>query len=213
MNGVFITGSNTGVGKTTVSVDIIKHLRKNRQIVVRKPVETDCKIVNGSFQPKDAIKLNEACSSGEDLGIVCGFCFELEASPEEASAHSGRLLKLNDLVKACKSRAGDNFVFVEGAGGFFSPIANKALNSDLAIKLNLPVIIVVRDELGAVTQALLTINAAKSQQLNIACVILNEIEPNKLGNAQALRAYTKAPIIEYSKNKLSNFCSEVERLI
>ncbi len=63
MNGVFITGSNTGVGKTTVSVDIIKHLRKKRQIVVRKPVETDCGLVNGSFLPKDAIKLNEACTT------------------------------------------------------------------------------------------------------------------------------------------------------
>ena len=213
MNGVFITGSNTGVGKTTVSVDIIKHLRKKRQILVRKPVETDCEIVNGSFQPKDAIRLNEACSSGEDLEMVCAFCFELEASPEEASAHSGRLLSLNDLVKACKSRVGDNFVFVEGAGGFFSPIANKALNSDLAVKLDLPVIIVVRDELGAVTQALLAINAAKNQQLKIVCVVLNEIEPNQLRNAEALRSYTEAPVIEYSKSKLSFFCSEVERLI
>ena len=213
MNGVFITGSNTGVGKTTISVEIIKHLRKNRQIVVRKPVETDCEIVNGNFQPKDAIKLNEACSSGEDLELICAFCFELEASPEEASAHASRLLELDDLVKACRFRVSDNFVFVEGAGGLYSPIANKALNSDLAAKLDMPVIIVVRDELGAVSQALLTINAAKSQQLKIACVVLNEIEPNQLHNAEALRAYTEVPIIEYSKNNLSSFCSKVEALI
>jgi dethiobiotin synthetase len=213
MNGVFITGSNTGVGKTTVSVDIIKHLRKKRKILARKPVETGCGLVNGSFVPKDAIRLNEACSSGEDIEAVCPFCFELEASPEEASTYSGRLLELDDLVKSCKSKVGDSFVFVEGAGGFYSPIANKALNSDLAAELDLPVIIVVRDELGAVSQSLLTINAAKSQQLKIACVILNEIEPNQLSNAEALRAYTKAPIIEYSKSKLSNFFSEIERLI
>ena len=213
MNGVFITGSNTEVGKTTVSVDIIKHLRKNRKILARKPVETDCDLVNGSFVPKDAIRLNEACSSGEDIEVVCPFCFELEASPEEASSHSGKLLELDDLVKSCRAKVGDNFVFVEGAGGLYSPIAKNALNSDLAVQLDMPVIIVVRDELGAVSQALLTINAAKSQQLKIACVVLNEIEPNQLHNAEALRAYTEAPIIEYSKSKLSNFCSEVERLI
>ena len=70
MNGVFITGSNTEVGKTTVLVEIIKHLRKRRKIVVRKPVETDCEMVNGSYVPKDAIKLNEACASGEDIDVV-----------------------------------------------------------------------------------------------------------------------------------------------
>ena len=213
MNGVFITGSNTGVGKTTVSVDIIKHLRKKRQILVRKPVETDCEIVNGSFQPKDAIRLNEACSSGEDLEIVCAFCFELEASPEEASAHSGRLLSLNDLVKACKSRVDDNFVFVEGAGGIYSPIANNALNSDLAIELKMPIIIVVKDELGAIGQALLSINAAQTNNLDIACVVLNEMAPNHLSNAQALRAYTKVPVLEYSKNNQKLFCAEIEKLI
>ena len=71
MNGVFITGSNSEVGKTTVLVEIIKHLRKRRKIVVRKPVETDCELVNGSYVPKDAIKLNEACASGEDIDVVC----------------------------------------------------------------------------------------------------------------------------------------------
>ena len=213
MNGVFITGSNTEVGKTTVSVDIIKHLIKKRKVVVRKPVETNCELVNSSFFPKDAIMLKEACSSSESLEIVCPFCFELEASPEAASANSGGLLRLSDLVKACRSGAGDSFVVVEGAGGFYSPIANKSLNSDLAAQLNLPIIIVVRDELGAVSQALLTINAAKSYQLKTACVILNEIEPNQLFNAEALRGYTEVLIIEYSKSKISSFCSKIEKLI
>jgi len=213
MNGVFITGSNTGVGKTTVSVDIIKHLRKKRQIVVRKPVETDCEIVNGRYVPKDAIKLNDACFSGESLDLVCPFCYELEASPEEASLYSGRLLEVDDLVKACRSKVGENFVFIEGAGGICSPIANKALNSDLAVELGIPIIIVVKNELGAIGQALLAINAAKSQKLKIACVILNEVEVSQLSNAKALRVYTKTPIIEYSKNRLKLFCSEVEKLI
>ena len=213
MNGVFITGSNTEVGKTTVSVAIIRRLRKQRQIIVRKPVETDCEMVNGSYLPKDAIKLNEACSSGECLDLVCPFCYELEASPEEASLHAERPLELVDLVKACRSKVDEHFVFVEGAGGIYSPIANNALNSDLAAELGMPIIIVVKDELGAVGQALMAINAAKSQKLKIACIVLNEIEPNQLSNAKALRGYTKTRIVEYSKTKLEPFYSEIEKLI
>ena len=213
MNGVFITGSNTEVGKTTVSVEIIKHLRKKRKIVVRKPVETNCEVVGGSYIPKDAVRLNEACSSGESLKMVCPFCFKLEASPEEASFHEGKPLGLDDLVKACKSGVDEKFVFVEGAGGLYSPIAKNSLNCDLAAELGMPIIVVVKDELGAIGQALLTINAAKSQKLKIVCVVLNEMLPNQLANAEALRAYTKTPIIEYSKRRAEAFCSEIERLV
>ena len=113
MNGVFVTGSNTEVGKTTVSVEIIKQLRKKRKVVVRKPVETDCELVDGSYFPKDAVKLNEACGSGESLSQVCPYCFELEASPEEASLDAGKSLGLEDLVYACNDGVGEGFVFVE----------------------------------------------------------------------------------------------------
>ena len=213
MNGVFITGSNTEVGKTTVSVEIIKYLRKKRKIIVRKPVETDCEVADGIYVPKDATKLNEACSSGESLSLVCPFRYQLEASPEEASNHEGKSLELNDLIQACKSGGDKKFVFVEGAGGFYSPIANNSLNSDLAAELGMPIIIVVKDELGAIGQALLTINAAKSQKLKIACVILNEMSPNYLSNAEALRSYTETPIVEYSNNRVEAFCSEIDGLI
>ena len=213
MNGVFITGSNTEVGKTTVSVEIIKHLRKKRQIVVRKPVETDCEVVNGAYVPEDAIKLNQACASGESIEVVCPFCYELEASPEEASLQAEQPLELVDLVRACQANVGEHFVFIEGAGGIYSPIANKALNSDLAVELGMPIIIVVKDELGAVGQALLAINAAESHKLDIVCVVLNEMEPNHLSNAESLSAYTKTPVIEYSKNKQKHFFVEIEKLI
>ena len=163
MNGVFITGSNTDVGKTTVGVEIIKCLSKSRQVKARKPVETNCKFDGESYVPKDAIALNEACLEQEPLSIVCPYCFELEASPEEASAHDGNTLDLSDLVIACKAGINESFVVIEGAGGLYSPIAETSLNSDLALKLEIPVVIVVRDELGAISQALLTIEAAKKK--------------------------------------------------
>ena len=213
MNGVFVTGSNTEVGKTTVSVEIIKQLRKKRKVVVRKPVETDCELVDGSYFPKDAVKLNEACASGESLSQVCPYCFELEASPEEASLDAGKFLSLEDLVYACNDGVGENFVFVEGAGGFYSPIADKALNSDLAVQLELPVIIIVKDELGAISQALLTIDAVLSKKLKIAFVVLNELRENTLSNFEALRSYTDVPVLKFSIKNSELFCLEVEKLI
>ena len=213
MNGVFVTGSNTEVGKTTVSVEIIKRLSKKRKIVVRKPVETDCELVDGSYVPKDAAKLNEACASGESLSQVCPYCFELEASPEKASLEVGKSLSLDDLIYACNDGVGERFVFVEGAGGFYSPIAENALNSDLAVQLDLPVIIVVRDELGAISQALLTINAVLSKKLQVAFVVLNEIEQNTLSNLKTLNSYTDVPVLKYSKKNPESFYLKVERLI
>ena len=213
MNGVFVTGSNTEVGKTTVSVEIIKQLRKKRKVLVRKPVETDCELVDGSYFPKDAVKLNEACASGESLSQVCPYCFELEASPEEASLDAGKFLSLEDLVYACNDGVGENFVFVEGAGGFYSPIADKALNSDLAVQLELPVIVIVKDELGAISQALLTIDAVLSKKLKIAFVVLNEVRENTLSNLEALRSYTDVPVLKFSIKNSELFYLEVEKLI
>ena len=213
MNGVFVTGSNTEVGKTTVSVEIIKQLRKKRKVVVRKPVETDCELVDGRYFPKDAVKLNEACGSGEGLSQVCPYCFELEASPEKASLDAGKSFGLEDLVYACNDGVGESFVFVEGAGGFYSPIADKALNSDLAVQLELPVIIIVKDELGAISQALLAIDAVLSKKLKIAFVVLNEVRENTLSNLEALRSYTDVPVLKFSIKNSELFYLEVEKLI
>ena len=213
MNGVFITGSNTEVGKTTVAIEIVRHLSKAREVKVRKPVETNCDLVDGSYIPKDAIALKEACNSNEPLNIVCPHCFTLEASPEEASANIGKTLSIDELVQACNKQVGDSFVLVEGAGGIYSPIAERSLNSDLAVCLQLPVIIVVRDELGAVSQGLMAIEAAKKNNLKVECLVLNEINSNSLFNKESLIGYTDVPILPFSKGNLEFFYSEIERLI
>ena len=213
MKGVFITGSNTGVGKTTVAIEVVRHISKTREVKVRKPVETNCEISYQNFIPKDAIALSAACQLKEPLNKICPYCFELEASAEAASADSGKVITLKDLVLACKSDVGESFVLVEGAGGLYSPIAKAALNVDLAIELQLPLLIVIRDELGAISQALLTLEAAKTNKLTVACVVLNVVKSNSLSNKEALSAYTETPVISFSQGDLSSFCSEIEKLI
>jgi dethiobiotin synthetase len=213
MNGVFITGSNTDVGKTTVGLEVIRHLSKTRKVKVRKPVETNCQLINETYAPKDAIALNEVCSEPELISIVCPYCFELEASPEEASSHDGTTLSIDALVSACNADTEDSFVVVEGAGGLYSPIADASLNSDLAKRLQVPIVIVIRDELGAISQALLTIEAAKKNKLSVSCVVLNEIQANDLCNKEALAAYTKIPVVSFSTKNLGLFYTEIEGLI
>ncbi len=213
MKGVFVTGSNTGVGKTTVAVEIVRHMSLTRKVRVRKPVETDCELNGQNYIPKDAIALSDACEQQEPLERVCPYCFELEASAEMASNESGKKITLEDLVLACRRETDESFVVVEGAGGLYSPIAEASLNVDLAIKLQLPLLIVIRDELGAISQALLTLEAAKNNNLKVACIILNVVEGNSLSNKEALVAYTETPVVSFSKNDLESFCEEIERLV
>jgi len=130
-----------------------------------------------------------------------------------ASTEGGKKLTLEDLVLACRCGTDESFVVVEGAGGLYSPIAEASLNVDLAISLELPLLIVIRDELGAISQALLTLEAAKKNNLKVACVILNVVEDNNLSNKEALIAYTKTPVVSFSQDNLGAFCSEIERLV
>ena len=213
MKGVFVTGSNTGVGKTTVAIEIVRHISKTRTVKVRKPVETNCKLIEQKYIPRDAIALSAACQLQEPLNKVCRYRFEVEASAELASADSGEKLTLKDLVLACKCDVDESFVLVEGAGGLYSPIAEAALNVDLAIELQLPLLIVIRDELGAISQALLTLEAAKKNKLTVACVVLNVVKNNNLSNKEALAAYTETPVISFSQGDLEVFCSEIGKLV
>ena len=212
MNGVFITGSNTNVGKTIVGIEIIKFLSNTRSVKARKPVETNCQIINGTYLPRDAAALNKACFIQEPLNKVCPFCFELEASPEEASLDVGAPISLDQLADACNTDIEGSFIVIEGAGGLYSPIAEGALNSDLALLLKVPIVIVIRDELGAISQALMSIDAAKKNNLEVACVILNEIIPNDLYNKKGLIKYTNIPVISFCKKRLEDFYSNIEGL-
>ncbi len=208
-----MTGSNTGVGKTTVAIEIVRFLSQKQDLKVRKPVETGCSDGDTANGPKDAILLSEACTQKEPLSLVCPYRFELEASAESASNKAGEGLSLEDLIKACLENTKGSFVLVEGAGGLYSPIAKMALNSDLAAALRLPLVIVIEDELGAISQALLTINAAEKSNLDVLCIVLNQISKNSLSNREAICAYTKTPVISFSLERVKEFCLEFAKLV
>jgi dethiobiotin synthetase len=187
MKGIFITGTNTEVGKTTIAIAIIKKLQQQGiNVKVRKPVETDC-----NPDPKDAMKLAQL--TGEDIKLVCPFQYQQASSPEKAD----RTLLLKDLTAACKKGIEeDDFLIVEGAGGFYSPIAKNTVNADLARVLDLKTVLVVKDELGCLSQALLTIEAIENRHIQLHAVVLNTFVENDLNNYASLKRFAKrCPIL------------------
>lgn len=197
MRGLFISGNHTEIGKTTIATLIIKILKEIHTVKVRKPVETACK----QLVPVDAKTLLAVAGNNEDLAIVCPYRFAKAASAEVASDAK---LTLAQLIKACKNQVGNNdVVIIEGAGGLCSPIAKDALNIDLIAALNLPVVLVVKDELGAVNQALLSIKTAKQHQINIVFVVLNQFDNNAypLDNKSAIEKYGKIPVYIVGSDK------------
>lgn len=175
LTGLFITGTDTGVGKTRVGIGLARGLvRRGMRVRVRKPVESGCRTVAGALLPADAEALRQAAGGLEPLARVCPHPLTAPLAPPRAAALEKRSLPLAALVDACRAgvAAGD-FVLVEGAGGFLSPLATDGLNADLALALALPVLLVTQDRLGAIHQVLATAEAIERRGLRLAAVVLN----------------------------------------
>jgi dethiobiotin synthetase len=212
MNGLFITSNNTDSGKTFISCEIIKALNEKFNIEVRKPIETGCEKIENILIAKDATLLQKACKNNQNIDIICPHKFATFASGEIASSkNSDENITLNDLKNSCQKVDKNSFLIIEGAGGFYSPIVKNALNSDLAKELNLPVVIIIEDKLGCISEALLTIEAVQNQGLDIFCVVLNLKEKNPFENATNLAKYTNEKIVVFENSK--NFYNDFKKLI
>ncbi len=198
--GVFITGTDTGVGKTRVGAALV-HLLAGRGLRVRprKPVESGCPSGPDGLLPQDAAVLRDAAGGAEPLERVCRYRLQTPLSPERAAALEGMALDLGQLHAACLVDVGsDDFLLVEGAGGFYSPLARGALNADLAGGLGLPVLVVAADRLGSLNHTLLTVEAVRMRGLALAGVVLNQpsaqMDP-KMDNAADLERWLKVPVL------------------
>jgi dethiobiotin synthetase len=177
MQGVFITGTDTGVGKTHIGVLLAKALSaRNIAVTPRKPVESGCKIISGKLIPGDALALKQAAGYKGDLEEVCRYRFAQAVSPVRAAHLSNEKLTIAKLVRACQYGVENGFTLVEGAGGFYSPLSEDGLNADLAEALQLPVLLVARDILGALNHVLLSTEALHKRGLGLAGIVLNNQE-------------------------------------
>lgn len=207
VRGLFITGTDTNVGKTQVAAALAAQFKQAGYAVkVRKPAATGCTRIDDHLVAADAQLLHIASDAQEPLETICPYLFEPAVSPARAARLLGKPLSLAMLHAACLNHLnGHDFCIVEGAGGFYSPIATDGLNADLAHLLQLPVVLVAPDRLGCINQILLNLHAITQYQLHCAAVVLNRFpqdDRHLQNNAEELQYYTSVPIINLAYDAL-----------
>jgi dethiobiotin synthetase len=175
---LFVTGTDTGAGKTTVSCALLAAARaRGLRTRAMKPIETGCE----ADLAADAAALEIAATGDTDtlssLSVVYRFAAPL--APAVAAEHEGRAIELGPILHAAdrvRALAPDLFL-VEGAGGLLVPITDSLDMADLAAALGLPLLVVARDGLGTINHTLLTLAAAASRGRPVLAVILTATTP------------------------------------
>lgn len=160
-SGVYVTGTDTGVGKTTIAVALVRQLAAaDRRVVGLKPVASGAERTAGGLRNADAVALAAASSVARPYGSTNPYCFEPAIAPHLAAADVGVPIVLPDLVAWYEGAAsGVDFAVVEGAGGWRVPLHPEGYLSDLPEALGLGVILVVGLRLGCLNHARLTLEA------------------------------------------------------
>jgi dethiobiotin synthetase len=187
--GVFVTGTDTGVGKTVVSCALVRALRaRGLDVGVMKPMETGV----GADGPLDALALREAAGVDDAMETICPVQLPLPAAPTVAAAALGREVELDPIWGAFETLAAvHQFLVVEGAGGLLVPAAKNVTMADLGLEFGLPLLIVARAALGTINHTLLTLEAASTRGLRVVGVVISHangpLSPSDDANLAALR--------------------------
>ena len=196
----FITGTDTDVGKTYIASTLVKHFcQQGLQAVGMKPVAAGAELVNGRLLNSDVIELIKASNVDADLALINPYVFAPAIAPHIAAEQAGITVSLDNIQQSFNAlQAKADVVLVEGAGGFRVPINRQETMADLAVKLNLPIILVVGVRLGCINHALMTAGSIRAAGLNLVGWVANRIDPNMPAieeNIATLKAMLKAPCI------------------
>lgn len=169
---IFVTGTDTGVGKTIVSAAIASNLtRAGRTVGVMKPVQTGT-VISG---PTDLEFVQSLVEDKSRLDVSCPYMFPDPVAPLVASMLVGERIDLQTIRDSYSELNERNeTVVVEGAGGLLVPIQEDYFMSDLALDLNIPLLIVTRPNLGTLNHTLLTLESAKRKGLEITGIVISD---------------------------------------
>jgi dethiobiotin synthetase len=202
VKGIFVTGTDTDVGKTLIAAGITAALRqRGLQAGYFKPVQSGCPEEGGRLIPTDARLVRELAALPEPLELLTPITLRLPLAPGVAAAREGVQVDLERVAAAFRELAGrHDFLVVEGAGGLYVPLVdNKFLVLDLARWLNLPLLVVARAGLGTINHTALTVLAARQAGLPVAGVILNRGSATpglaEQTNPAVIEAITGVPIL------------------
>ena len=175
----FITGTDTGVGKTYVACRLIRdYVAQGYNVIGMKPVAAGSDLVNGQWVNDDVLRLEEASNVKAPRELINPYSFKEAVAPHIAAEKAGIEINIDVIKQAFQalSKLAD-IVIVEGAGGFLVPLNDQQSMADLPAVLDIPVILVVGMKLGCINHSLLTAEAIKARGLNLHGWIANQIEP------------------------------------
>ncbi|MDO9558404.1 MAG: dethiobiotin synthase [Syntrophales bacterium] len=179
--GFFITGAGTDVGKTIVCAGLLRKLSRQGRGVAVKPVQTGCERIGDKWRAPDLELWRRASFSlSAPPELYCPVCLELPASPHLAAALAGFTIDAEDLSAAVEAKLRVHpWAIVEGAGGPLTPITHAFTILDLILRLNLPVLLVVDNRLGAINSSLLSLQALRQAGASVLGMVFNETSPRR----------------------------------
>jgi dethiobiotin synthetase len=174
--GFFITGTDTGVGKTVTTACLLALYRKHRlNVGVMKPVETGVDPECSSSANSDAKFLMEIAQCADPLSEVCPVQLKTAASPFQAADIENHPIDIGRIINSFRQLADKyDHLLVEGVGGLLVPLKSNYLICDLIRDLGLPLLVVGRNALGTINHTLLTLRAAEQAGISVKGVILNQ---------------------------------------
>lgn len=203
-NDFFVTGTDTGIGKTVFTALAVAFAAGKGKSGVMKPVQTGCVERKEGLIAPDLQFVRRACGdifAEKALDLMAPVRLKMPASPHLAAAKEGKEIEIKTIIQAYRELSGrfDN-LFIEGAGGLLVPITEDYLMVDLMRELDLPVILVSRSGLGTINHTLLSLEVLESRGLNIAGVVFNDSHPKTRGviekdNSRIIKKISGCPLL------------------
>lgn len=201
MQRFFVTGTDTEIGKTRITVGLLEKAGQlGLQSLGIKPVASGSEITKDGLRNEDALAHQKVSTYPCDYAVINPFCFALAIAPHIVAEQENVELtvkSINEALKPALSQTAE-FILIEGAGGWHTPLNQQECYSDWVKLVELPVILVVGVKLGAINHALLTQEAIKSSGLRLAGWVANCVDPNmpyQAENIEYLKAHMQAPCL------------------
>jgi dethiobiotin synthetase len=216
--GLFVTGTDTGVGKTRVAAAIARALvQEGMKVGVYKPAASGCERVGKKLVSEDAALLWEAAGRPGSLSRVCPQLFSAPLAPHLAALEEGKRLDeklLRTGIDYWLERS--EIVLVEGAGGLLSPLGKEKYVADLARAFGFPLVVVAPNRIGAINQTLQTLLAAQAYDLEVAGIVLSDLLPGDSpdqsvpSNPAELARRASAPLLARLLHKATDLDKKVD---
>lgn len=193
VKGIFVTGTDTGVGKTVVAAGLVRgFVDQGLRVAVMKPVASGSERTADGLRNEDALALMAASNVAVPYERVNPYCFEPPISPHIAADEAGIRVDLAQILRNFEALGtNSDWIVAEGAGGWLAPIGPATSIRELAATLHLPVVMVVGLRLGCINHALLTKLAIEAHGAQFAGWIANSIDPAMARRAENLETLTR----------------------